>query len=151
MVVTPNPLPTVMTAKVCDALKSDEGHRQFPYRDTRGVLTIGYGFNLESDGFVPAESAAVLALRVNRRYLELITALPWVQQLDEARQGVLLNMAYNMGVYGLQQFKCMLMALQAGDYGPAADDMLLSKWAGQVGDCAQRLATQMRTGEWQRQ
>ncbi len=150
MVVTPNPLPTVMTAKVCDALKGDEGYKQFPYRDPRGVLTIGYGFNLESDGLVQAEASAVLALRVNRRYLELITALPWVQQLDEVRQGVLLNMAYNLGVRGLQEFKCMLLALQAGDFGPAADDMLLSRWAGQVGDRAQRLATQMRSGVWQR-
>jgi len=141
---------TLDTSKVCDALKGDEGFRQFPYRDTQGVLTIGYGFNLQSDGLSQAEAAAVLELRVNRRYLELLTALPWVRELDQPRQAVLLNMAYNLGVAGLQQFKCMLLAVQAQDYGPAADDMLLSRWAEQVGARAWRLALQMLTCEWQR-
>lgn len=142
------PLLTLDTAKVCAALKGDEGYRQFPYRDTCGVLTIGYGFNLQSDGLTPEEADAVLALRVQHRYESLLAALPWVRALDEVRQAVLLNMAYNLGVAGLQLFHNMLLATQAGDYGPAADEMLNSVWAQQVGARAARLAAMMRRGVW---
>ena len=137
------------TAQVAAALKRDEGFRQYPYRDTRGVLTIGYGFNLHSDGLSEVESTMVLEYRVARRYLELMAALPWVKTLDEARQGVLLNMAYNLGVHGLLEFAVTLRNVQAGDYDEAAEAMRRSQWADQVGARAQRLALQMRTGVWQ--
>jgi lysozyme len=137
------------TLRACDQLKRDEGFRQFPYRDSRGVLTIGYGFNLQSDGLTEAEAISVLHQRVWRVYLQLIDALPWVKQLDGPRQGVLLNMAYNLGVHGLLQFTVTLQNVQAGDYDAAAEAMLRSVWADQVGERARRLALQMRTGEWQ--
>jgi lysozyme len=136
-------------ATICNVIRRDEGFRQFPYRDGRGVLTIGYGFNLESDGLTTEESDSVLDWRVFHRYGELLIALPWVKQLDDARQGVLLNMAYNLGVHGLLEFAVTLQNVKAGDYEAAADAMLKSAWADQVGARAQRLALQMRTGEWQ--
>lgn len=135
--------------KTLGQLKRDEGYRQHPYRDSVGVETIGYGFNLQADGLSPDESDCVLLLRVRKRYLTLIAALPWVKSLDEARQGVLLNMAYNLGVAGLLEFRQMLGNVQAGQFNLAAADMLASKWAEQVGSRAQRLAQQMRDGAWQ--
>ncbi|MBZ5569468.1 MAG: glycoside hydrolase family protein [Acidobacteriia bacterium] len=137
------------TTLICNQLRRDEGFRQFPYRDGRGVLTVGYGFNLESDGLSQTEAGTVLHLRVYTRYRELVAALPWVLKLDLVRQAVLVNMAYNMGVHGLLEFAVTLTNVQAGDYEAAADAMLKSTWADQVGARAQRLAVQMRTGEWQ--
>jgi lysozyme len=137
------------TLRVCDQLKRDEGFRQYPYRDSRGVLTIGYGFNLESQGLTQDECITVLHQRVWRVYLQLTDALPWVKQIDAVRQAVLLNMAYNLGVHGLLQFTVTLQNVQAGDYDAAAEAMLRSAWADQVGERARRLALQMRTGEWQ--
>jgi hypothetical protein len=84
--------------KACVQLKRDEGFKPKPYKDSEGVLTIGYGFNLESDGLTEQESSLVLHVRAWNRYVELLTAVPWVHKLDDARQGVLLNMAYNLGV-----------------------------------------------------
>jgi lysozyme len=149
MSVNPRARELIVTDLVTQQLKKDEGFRRMPYKDTRDVLTVGYGFNLDSDGLSMEESDAVLEIRVRNRYLELATALPWFEQLDAPRQGVLLNMAYNLGVHGLLEFRQLLSALQAGDYATAADEMLSSAWAHQVGARAQRLAAQMRTGEWQ--
>jgi lysozyme len=135
--------------RACAQLKRDEGFRQMPYHDSEGVLTIGYGFNLQSDGLTEQEASIVLHLRGWNRYVELLTALPWAHKLDDARQGVLLNMAYNLGVNGLLQFKRTLEFIQQGFYAHAADEMLNSKWATQVGPRAHRLSEQMKSGVWQ--
>lgn len=42
-------------------LKRHEGFRKFPYRDSRGVWTVGYGFNIQHRGFNPEESLLLLA------------------------------------------------------------------------------------------
>jgi lysozyme len=135
--------------KACVQLKRDEGFKPKPYKDSEGVLTIGYGFNLESDGLTEQESSLVLHVRAWNRYVELLTAIPWVHKLDDARQGVLLNMAYNLGVSGLRGFHRTLELAEQGAYTLAADEMLNSKWATQVGPRAHRLAQQMRSGVWQ--
>lgn len=135
--------------KGINQLKRDEQYCRLPYLDSRGVETIGYGFNLRDTGLSEPESSAVLHMRALTVYLEVANALPWVRQLDAARQGVLLNMAFNLGIVGELGFHITLQDVKEGRYDAAADAMLLSKWAEQVGPRAHRLAQQMRTGEWQ--
>jgi lysozyme len=55
-------------------------------------------------------------------------------------------MAFNLGLPRLLTFHDMIAALGRQDYGAAADAMLASRWAVQVGDRARRLAQMMRTG-----
>ncbi|MDZ4242178.1 MAG: glycoside hydrolase family protein, partial [Candidatus Omnitrophota bacterium] len=73
--------------------------------------------------------------------------VPCFRQLDDVRQEVIVSMAFNLGIAGLMRFRKMLAALDDGEYGLAADEMLDSRWADQVGRRAQRLARQMRSGE----
>jgi len=129
-------------------IERDEGFRQFPYADSVGVWTIGIGRNLESNG-VSLEEARYLA----QNDIEKITAalrqrLHWFDTHSECRQAVLINMAFNMGIGGLLGFKKLIAALEVGDYQIAAEEMLNSKWAKQVGVRAERLAKQMTTNEW---
>jgi len=56
-----------------------------------------------------------------------------------------MNMCF-MGIQKLLKFKKMLAAAEAGDYDKAADEILDSKYAKQVGARATRLAQMMRTG-----
>jgi lysozyme len=127
-------------------LRLHEGERLKPYRCTAGKLTIGVGRNLEDRGITRDESAMLLANDITAMETELVRALPWVTQLNEVRQRVLLDMAFNMGVVGLLNFKRTLATIQAGDYQQAATMMLDSKWARQVGQRAERLARMMMTG-----
>lgn len=133
---------------IFEQIKRDEGLRLTPYVDTVGKITIGYGTNL-SDGIDEDEASYLETRRVVKAAQALATHLPWTNQLDEARRGVLINMTYNMGIAGLLGFKNTLALVQAGDYDKAAEAMLQSKWAEQVGARAHRLSLQMRSGEWQ--
>lgn len=133
--------------KMLDELVQDEAVRLRPYRDTVGKLTIGIGRNLDDKG-ITAEEARYLALNDVAEVLEALRRrLPWFGALDEVRQRVLVNMGFNLGVEGLLGFRNTLAHVEAGRFAEAADNMLLSKWATQVGIRARRLATMMRTGE----
>ncbi len=127
-------------------LRRDEGLRLTPYRDTRGVLTIGYGINLDQ-GLDRVEADLLLEHRVASRIGELSLRLPVFSTLDPVRQRVVLNMAYQLGVSGLLGFRRLRAALEQGHYARAADEMLDSAWATQTPARAQRLARWMRTGD----
>lgn len=132
-----------------EQLIRDEGLRLKPYRDTVGKLTIGVGRNLEDVGISHEEAMLLLDHDIARAEAEVNAHLPWSRQLGEPRRAVLVNMAFNLGIGGLLQFRRALAAMQRGDYDLAAREMLDSKWAEQVGARATRLARQMREGEWQ--
>ena len=128
-------------------LRLHEGERLKPYRCTAGKLTIGVGRNLEDRGITREEAAYLLANDIAAEERELLRALPWVAKLDDVRQRVLLDMAFNLGVVGLLSFKRTLGVIEAGRYELAAAMMLDSKWAGQVGQRAERLSRMMATGK----
>ena len=131
-----------------EQLIRDEGFRLRAYRDTEGLLTIGVGRNLDAVGLYPDEVEYLLSNDIRRVQDGVALAIPWSGNLDEARRGILENMAFNLGIRGLLQFRKMLTAAEAGSWDEAAEEMLDSKWARQVGDRAVRLAEQMRTGVW---
>lgn len=128
-------------------LRLHEGERLKPYRCTAGKLTIGVGRNLEDRGITAQESAMLLANDIATEERALFEALPWASGLDEVRQRVLLDMAFNMGIATLLEFKLTLGAIQAGQYERAASMMLDSRWAKQVGQRADRLSRMMATGK----
>jgi lysozyme len=128
-------------------LRLHEGERLRPYRCTAGKITIGVGRNLEDRGITAEESAYLLLNDVRAVEQGLAKALPWFTQLDDVRQRVLLDMAFNLGTQGLLEFRRTLEAVRTGRYQQAAAMMLESRWAGQVGQRAQRLSQMMATGK----
>ncbi len=125
----------------------DEGLRLKPYHCTAGKLTIGVGRNLEANGITELEAEMLLAFDIERFGAQLDRAIPWWRGLDDVRQRVLLNMAFNLGTAKLMEFTNTLGNIRAGRWEAAAEGMLKSKWAGQVGARAVRLAKMMKTGE----
>ena len=130
--------------RVAEQLLVDEGLRLKPYRCTAGKLTIGVGRNLEDKGISAAEALGLLDNDIDEFWKELTSLLPWVLTAPEAVQEVLLNMAFNLGVPGLLKFKETLRLLQSGGYSLAAQAMLDSKWAKQVGPRAERLSRRVK-------
>lgn len=122
-----------------------EGFSPLPYADTLGNQTVGYGFALAS-GFTAEECLAVLRIRIKNLTESVSYAIPFFTRLSQARQDVLVEMAYNMGLPNLLGFKMMLLALGNGDYSKAAEEMLDSGWHDQVGVRAERLAQIMAEG-----
>lgn len=131
-----------------EQLRRDEGYRQFPYRDSVGKLTIGIGRNLDDVGISELEAEFLLASDIQKVREQLAVSVPWYLTLNEARRGVLENMAFNLGHTGLMKFRRTLETIQAGQHHLASQHMLESLWAKQVGPRASRLAQQMLSGEW---
>lgn len=131
-------------------LKIDEGMKLFPYRDPVGALTIGIGHNLDANGIDIATAEALCDSDVARAEMSLDAKIPWWRNMTDARQQGLVNLCFNMGwgdgTRGLSGFRKMLSDLQSGDYDAAANDLLLSKYAAEVGDRAKRIAQQFREG-----
>lgn len=138
--------------RLTQQLRRDEGEVLHAYQDHLGYWTIGIGRLIDQrkgGGISAEESAFLLANDINVRIAALRQKLDWFDDLDEARQGVLVNMAFQMGVDGLLAFRNTLAMVKAGDYAGAASGMLQSVWAQQTPERAKRLSDQMRTGEWQ--
>lgn len=133
-------------AKLAEQLKKHEGIKLKPYTDTVGKLTLGIGRNLEDKGITEQEALFMLNNDVDYFYNKLCQRIGWMKTLNDARQNVLVNMAFNLGIAGLMSFKKMLLACEHGNFKIAATEMLSSKWAEQVGYRANELAEQMRTG-----
>jgi lysozyme len=55
-------------------------------------------------------------------------------------------MAYNLGMTGFFKFEKTIAFLEKGDFESAANEMLNSKWANQVGKRAKELVTMIKIG-----
>jgi len=133
--------------KVKDQLLRHEGLKLKPYRCPAGKLTIGVGRNLEDRGITQKEAFVLFENDILRCEKELLAEIPEVYPgLNETRKSVLLNMCFNLGITGLLGFKNTLAFMGAGDFERAANGMLASKWAKQVGRRAIELSELMRKG-----
>ncbi len=131
-----------------EQLTRDEGKRARMYLDSEGVPTIGIGHNLRDRPISERAIQIIFEDDLADTEADVRMRIPVFATLSEARRGVLLNMAFNLGIGGLLEFRKMLEALRIQDWDRAATEMLDSKWASQVGARATRLAEQMITGEW---
>lgn len=141
-----------MAGELQRQLRGDEGARAHPYKDHLGYLTIGIGRCIDPRkgiGLRPDEQQFLLMNDIRDRVVALSNRLPWFVRLDEARQGVLINMAFQLGTDGLLGFKKTLHLVEAGAYAAAAAEMMDSDWAVQTPERAARLSKQMQTGVWQ--
>jgi lysozyme len=138
-----------------DELRFDEGVRYVPYRDTKGIPTVGVGHNLQASPLpagwsyplTDAQVDTLLQSDLQNVYADLNRSLPWWTDLNDVRQRVICNMCFNLGMSKLAGFKNTLAAMRQGRWDDAAQGMLNSAWATQVGARAKRLAKMMETGE----
>ena len=134
-----------MSESLEDQLIRHEGMRLDMYKDTVDVWTIGIGRNLEDVGLrSEAEAKFLLRSDISAVQKELRERLPWFEDLAPDRQQVLTNMAFNLGVTGLIRFSKTISDVESGLYEQAADEMLRSRWADQVGKRATELSQRMK-------
>jgi lysozyme len=130
-------------------LRRDEGVVDHAYQDSLGYWTIGVGrlIDKRKGGRLTEEEMDYLLMNdIKEKVADLDRALPWWRSLSDVRRRVLVNMCFNLGIGGLLGFKNTLRYIETGDYKRAASGMLASKWARQVGQRANRLATMMENG-----
>lgn len=140
-----------------DTIKRHEGYRDRVYLCSEGVPTVGWGHTFPKGEAPPVGTQFTYEQteeffrndmeKVEKDYNQLKLTYPGLKQLTPTRQGVVKNMIFNLGLSRLRGFKKMLQALNNGDYNTAADEMLDSKWAKQVGRRAIELSNLMRKGD----
>lgn len=150
-----------------------EGLRTKSYLDTEGYWTVGVGYNISGRGVdfleritgrkfrgIPYEqitltrdeALAVLRADIDRVEKAVRTYFPEYDELNEVRQRVCVDMAFNLGFKALS-FKKTIAWMKVKHWSNAAREMWKSKWSGQVGDGpggkrdrADRLTEMMLTG-----
>jgi lysozyme len=128
-----------------DEIKRQEAYRSHAYRDTKDVLTIGYGLNLD-DGISEPLAAQILEWIVDERRQTLSKLLGCWPGLTQARQDVFIDMAYNLGIPKFFNFSKMILAANMGDVAGVCREMRDSKWFSDVGNRAVELIEKYRKG-----
>jgi GH24 family phage-related lysozyme (muramidase) len=152
---------TGLISTILSRVIQHEGKKAEKYIDSRGIPTIGVGFNLNNSdaaerlkkvGANPAKIKAgkaklterqiktLLVQDLERALSEAMSLVPNFNQLPQTVQGVLVEMAFNLGKSGLSEFKNFLSKISGKRWKEAAAEMLKSDWRSQVGQRAQTLA-----------
>lgn len=119
----------------------------FPYRDSVGLLTIGFGRNLIHNGISHDEAELMFQNDLSDALLDA-TSLSYWDQLDDARRMIVTDMIFNMGLSRFKSFIKMNAALGIADYSLAAHEMRDSRWYRQVGSRSRKLEKIMISGVW---
>jgi lysozyme len=130
--------------KLIETLIESEALKLKPYVDSVGKLTIGVGRNLDDVGISIEEAMYLLNNDIEIAIHTAKAIIPHYEELSDARQNVVVDMAFNLGANRLMGFKKMIAALRERDFVTASEEMLDSKWARQVGERAVKLAKIMR-------
>jgi lysozyme len=113
--------------------KINEGFRPTKYLDTRGFLTIGYGFCVDM-GISEYAAEKLLEAQLEEAETDAEGAFKWYYTLDDVRRSVIAELVFNMGLSHLLGFTKMLDACTREAWDEAANELLHSAWFGQVGN-----------------
>ena len=136
-----------MISRLEEMLIRHEGKRSLPYECSAGKISVGVGRNLEDNPLTDDEIMYLLRNDIVRSETEL-NRYSWFRMMDDARRDACINLVFNLGLTRFRQFKRMIKAFEDRDYERAADELLDSKYAFQVGQRAKELSDIIRTGKY---
>ena len=150
-----------MTPQGYERLVADEGERLKVYKDTKGIATIGVGFNLEEASnrsvfksvtgmtveqaiqgtpITKAHSRELLRITSDRARADAEKLLPDLGSYPPVVQDALVNFVFNVGLGTASQFRNTLAAIKRGDGKAAANGLRQSLYYKQVGARGERVA-----------
>jgi lysozyme len=116
-----------------ERITKHEGRMKMPYEDSEGNLTIGVGHNLDSRGLPEHIIDELLRYDIQESRDELDRIYPDWRHWSNDRRDAMTELMFNMGAPALLTFVKMWAAIRRDDWETAADELLDSKWAKQVG------------------
>ena len=123
-----------------ELLIKHEGLRNIIYYDSLGIPTIGVGRNLKDRGVTNAEALFMLNNDIVDFTQQLSDRLYWFDAQPDQAKLAMIDLSFNCGIAGLLTFHKTLEYIKNGDYKNAADELMKSKWATQVGNRAKDLS-----------
>ena len=129
---------------------ASEGVALKKYNDSLGYPTIGVGHLIKDGEQFPNKIDYGTAMAIFEgdyaKHVHEASQIPGFKELDPVRQAAIIDMTFNMGPNKVKKFKGMFSALRKKDYDQAANSVLNSRYARQVGPRAQRIAELIRSG-----
>jgi lysozyme len=123
--------------------------RFMPYKDSKGILSVGYGRNLEANGVRESEALEMLNNDLDEAIHRCFAELTWYRGLDTVRQAVVAELVFNMGMKTFLQFVNTIDAIDRRDFVAAARGLRQSKWYRDVGaKRGDKLVSQLQSGLW---
>jgi lysozyme len=134
-----------------ERIKRHEGYVGYPYTDTLGFLTGGYGHRIIAGEELPTdregwEKLFQKDLLLAKEGAKKLIAKYKVKDLPCVPEEIIVEMVYQMGETGVSKFKKMFKALkkEPKDYEEASSQMMDSRWAKQTYSRARNLSEKMR-------
>ncbi len=134
--------------RTAELIIKHEGLQLKPYKDTIGKVTIGVGRNLTDNGITEAEAAYLLNNDINSARQSAAKLFNKFEELNEVRQAVLIDLAFNMGYTKLSQFKRFIAAIEKEDFVTASQELKNSAWYNQVGSRGVENCNLILRGTW---
>lgn len=153
-------------SNLIDMLKDHEGYSLTMYPDSRGIETIGIGYNLRKPGareeitslgldydqvlqgkqkITDQQARQLFNDDVQEAKADLQKVIPNLSSHPQNVQDVLTDMIFNLGVTRFSKFKELIDAVNRKDYERAAQEMSQSKWYGQVKRRGPKLVNLMKS------
>ena len=126
-------------------IKHHEGYRSRVYKCTEGYDTIGYGFAIKDLELDEDMAEEILLQKLEKLIKRVRAKFDWLDDVPHEVQGVLVEMAYQMGLSSVCKFKRALKFMQHQNWERAADEMLMSKWHRQTPNRAKELSNIIRS------
>ena len=123
-----------------DNIKESEGFRSTVYKCTAGHDTIGYGFAIKDLHLTKDDCDIILERKIAELKIRVNNKFPFLADLPEEVQDVVIECCYQLGVSGFSNFKKTIEYLMQKDFENAAIEMLDSRWAKQTPNRAKKLS-----------
>lgn len=132
--------------EIKESIRIHEGMRVQPYRCTEGHLTGGVGHKIHEGEEIPMDEEGWLKIFDKDFEIALNGARRLVneEETHPVAFGILVEMCFQLGEFGVSKFKKMLAAIEAKDYFDAGWEMKDSKWNQQTPHRCEALSLRMR-------
>ena len=123
-----------------DSIKQHEGYRSKVYDDSLGIPTIGYGFAIKDLELDQDICDLILERKVKDLKDRIKKKFSWYKYMPPTIKEIVVEMCYQLGVYGFSCFKKTISYLQNKEWEKASVEMLDSRWAIQTPRRARELS-----------
>tara|TARA_Y100000593_G_scaffold1603_1_gene3304 strand:+ start:5935 stop:6345 length:411 start_codon:yes stop_codon:yes gene_type:complete len=130
-----------------ESIKKNEGYRKMVYKDSLGIDTIGYGFAIKDLELDKDICDIILDRKIKELATRVNSTFSWYRYMPQEIKDVVMEMCYQMGVYGFSCFKKTISFLQNKQFHDASLEMLDSRWAEQTPVRAKELSDRVKEAE----
>ena len=123
-----------------DSIKQHEGYRSKVYDDSLGIPTIGYGFAIKDLELDQDICDLILERKVKDLKDRIKKKFSWYKYMPPTIKDIVVEMCYQLGLYGFSCFKKTISYLQNKEWEKASVEMLDSRWAVQTPRRARELS-----------